>query len=153
MTAGVKEFRNDDEGYLSWVAAHSGGYVINIWPTLNPKDARLHHAACRKILGKPARVKSWTWEYIKVCSMSEVELDAWARDKVGLSIQRCGSCWRARRLAADDAPTRPVQAGSTPLPHAPRIEAIPAPAHEFQETRAICMRCRSGQSGTSRSRS
>jgi len=61
MTGGVEELRNEDGGYLSWVAAHHGGYVINILYSLNPKVARFHHAACHTILGEPARGTSWTY--------------------------------------------------------------------------------------------
>jgi len=42
----VEQFRDDDGAYLGWVAAHADGYVINIQRSLNPADARLHHARC-----------------------------------------------------------------------------------------------------------
>jgi hypothetical protein len=40
----AREFREDDSGYLAWIAAHPGGYVINIRRGYNPSDARLHLA-------------------------------------------------------------------------------------------------------------
>jgi hypothetical protein len=43
---GTEQFRDDDQGYLSWVASHAHGYVINIQRSLNPADARTHHASC-----------------------------------------------------------------------------------------------------------
>ncbi len=51
----IEQFRDDDRGYLTWTAAHAGGYVINVQRSLNPSDARLHHADCYTINGRPAR--------------------------------------------------------------------------------------------------
>ena len=48
---GTEQFRDDDQGYLSWVASHAHGYVINIQRSLSPADARTHHASCHTING------------------------------------------------------------------------------------------------------
>jgi hypothetical protein len=40
----VEEFRDDDDGYLAWLAGHPHGYVINILKGLNPRTARIHRA-------------------------------------------------------------------------------------------------------------
>ncbi|MGO8889662.1 MAG: hypothetical protein ACLP8X_30825 [Streptosporangiaceae bacterium] len=73
----VDQFRDDDRGYLAWTAAHPGGYVINIQRSLNPGDARLHRADCHTINGQPARGKTWTGPYIKICSTSARDLQGW----------------------------------------------------------------------------
>jgi hypothetical protein len=39
------EFRGDDAGYLSWLAAHPAGYVINI-ENYSSAYARMHRASC-----------------------------------------------------------------------------------------------------------
>lgn len=88
----VEQFRDDDRGYLAWTATHTGGYVINIQRNLNPADSRLHCADCYTINGQPARGKTWTGPYIKVCSVSAPDLTDWARAHVRSEIQRCGSC-------------------------------------------------------------
>ena len=45
---------------------------------MNPIDARIHEAACRTITGTPPRGRTWTGPYVKACSTSLTELDAWA---------------------------------------------------------------------------
>lgn len=91
MTIG--EFRNgDDDGYAGWLAAHSDGYVINIQRTYNPRDARLHTAACRTITRAPARGRTFTGDWIKVCAQSAAELDEWALNNLGAVVQRCPTC-------------------------------------------------------------
>lgn len=70
----IEQFRDDDQGCLTWTAAHPGGYAINIQRSLNPGDARLHRADCRTINGRPARGATWTGPYIKICSELAQEL-------------------------------------------------------------------------------
>jgi hypothetical protein len=69
----VGQFRDDDQGYLAWTAANPSGYVINIQRSLNTADARMHRADCHTINGRPARGRTWTGPYIKVCSASARE--------------------------------------------------------------------------------
>jgi hypothetical protein len=70
----IDQFRNDDQGYPAWTAAHPGGYAIHIERSLNLGDARLHRADCRTINGRPARGAAWTGPCIKICSVSAQEL-------------------------------------------------------------------------------
>ncbi len=63
----VVVFRDDDAGYLSWLAAHPDGFVLNIARALSVADARLHHASCRTL---PRAVDgALTHGYVKVCSI------------------------------------------------------------------------------------
>ena len=48
------EFRGDDAGYLSWLVAHSAGYVINIGKNYNATGARMHPASRREFKSLPA---------------------------------------------------------------------------------------------------
>jgi hypothetical protein len=89
---GTVEFRDDDDGYRSWVSANPGGFVTNIQRRLTASDARVHSAACRTITGNPPRGATWTGEYIKVCAVELSELDSWATDHVGNTITRCRTC-------------------------------------------------------------
>lgn len=88
----MEQFRDDDRGYLGWVAAHGHGYVINIQRSLNPSDARVHRADCYTINGQPPRGRTWTVEYIKICATSLDSLDRWATERTGSPIRRCGTC-------------------------------------------------------------
>jgi hypothetical protein len=90
--AGVEIFEDDDAGYLSWVAAHPSGYVVNIQRTRNPSDARLHYATCRTVSGENPRRGPWTGAYIKACSEDLNALDAWALSGFQAPITRCGTC-------------------------------------------------------------
>ena len=85
-------FRDNDQGYAAWLAVNGQGYVLNIQRTLNPSDARVHHADCRTITGTPPRGRTWTGPYVKACSLSLPELDAWALTHARSAITRCGTC-------------------------------------------------------------
>ncbi len=88
----VDQIRDDDQGYLAWTAAHPGGYVINVERSLNPCGGRLHRADSHTINGRPARGRTWTGPYIKICSVSARELHDWARANLSRAILRCGAC-------------------------------------------------------------
>ena len=90
--ASLEMFRDDDGGYLAWVAAHPSGYVVNIQRSGNPSDARLHYATCRTVNGENPRRGPWTAAYIKACSGDLGVLDAWALARFGTAITRCGTC-------------------------------------------------------------
>ncbi len=89
---GIEQFRDDDPGYLGWTAAHAAGYVINVQRNLNPSDARLHSADCYTINGQPARGKTWTGPYIKVCSASSRQLRDWSLTRLRTEVAPCGTC-------------------------------------------------------------
>ncbi|WP_109400987.1 hypothetical protein [Mycolicibacter sinensis] len=94
------EFRDDDESYLNWLDGHPDGYVINTLRSHNPTTAKVHRASCWTINGVPAHGGTWTsGDYVKVCADQLADLDQWARDRVGESIQRCGTCHPAGAAA------------------------------------------------------
>ncbi len=89
----IEEFRNNDAGYLAWLAANRAGYVLNIQRDHNARDARLHRAACRTINGVPARGRTWTGgPYIKVCALDQSTLATWNSEQTGGPITPCGHC-------------------------------------------------------------
>jgi hypothetical protein len=49
---GMHEFRDDDAGYLAWLAAHPDGYVINIARHYSATTALVHRAGCWTISGE-----------------------------------------------------------------------------------------------------
>ncbi|BBZ13592.1 hypothetical protein [Mycobacterium branderi] len=89
---GCIEFRNDDAGYLVWLAAHPEGYVINIARNHNATQARVHHARCRTISGQISVGSTWTGPYVKVCAEHLAELERWAIETVGQPASPCGTC-------------------------------------------------------------
>lgn len=101
--AGIVEFRNDDGGYLAWIAEHPDGFVINIPRKYTAPYARVHHAGCRTISGRPARGGTWTGPYVKVCSERVAELQQWAIGKVGQSVAACGICSPAQSIPQGDS--------------------------------------------------
>jgi len=97
----VSIFRDDEDGYLDWLAAHPAGFVLNAARSPGPSYLILHRAACRTISGRPTRGGPWTGPYIKICSADELHIAAWAGREVGGAPKRCGVCL-------------PRQAGSVP---------------------------------------
>lgn len=88
----VELLRDDDEGYATWLAVNVGGYVLNIQRSLIPSDARIHGAACHTINETLPRGRTWTGSYVKACSFSLPELQAWAPTHAGSAVTRCGTC-------------------------------------------------------------
>ena len=110
------EFRDDDAGYLAWLAAHLDGYVINIARSHSATEARVHHAGCRTISGENPVGGAWTGPYVKVCAEQLVELEQWAIGQVGEPIRRCGTCHPARDAVQPTSTNRIEQAVATPVP-------------------------------------
>ncbi|MDF2471424.1 MAG: hypothetical protein K0Q61_3796 [Rhodococcus erythropolis] len=110
--AGNIEFRNDDSGYLAWLAEHPDGFVINIPRKYTPTYARVHHAGCRTISGRPARGGTWTGPYVKVCSERFAELQQWAIGAVGQSVAACGICCPAGGIPQVDSTQHFASLGS-----------------------------------------
>src|ERR1700722_11210779 len=112
----VREFRDDDDGYLEWIAAHPDGYVINILSSHNAMAARMHRADCWTINRQTTSGKAWTDQYVKVCAKHVAELDNWANDRVGESIPRCGICHPAQHVARPVAAKPAEEAVAPPVP-------------------------------------
>jgi hypothetical protein len=96
----VELFRDDDHGYTAWLAENTHGYVLNIQPSMNPSDARDHEAGYRTITGIPPRGRTWTGPYVKACSPSLTELDAWIRSHARPAVTRCRICQPSAGAAA-----------------------------------------------------
>ncbi len=88
----AREFRDDDTGYLAWIAAHPNGYVINIARNHSVSAARLHLAHCRTISGQNPHHGAWTGPYVKVCAEQVMTVEAWVRDTLRSPIPKCGIC-------------------------------------------------------------
>jgi hypothetical protein len=89
---GVEVFRDDDEGYMRWLADNPNGYVLNLQRSLNPSDARVHQARCSAITGVNPRRGPWTGAYIKLCSPVVEAIDRLSAEQFGSPIARCHRC-------------------------------------------------------------
>lgn len=83
----IAEFRDDDEAFLGWLAAHAGGYVINVGRS-ERGYARLHRADCGTITRRPPL----TGPYIKICSVSLAELSRWSAGRPAVTVTGCATC-------------------------------------------------------------
>lgn len=106
------EFRDDDAGFLAWLAEHPDGYVINIARGYSATEARMHHAGCWTISGQNPRGGAWTGPYVKVCAEDLAEVEQWAMVHVGKPIPRCGTCHTAPR-AVRPRSTMPTERTAT----------------------------------------
>ncbi len=79
--------------YLSWIALHPLGFVLNVARNPRPTYVILHRSSCRTINGQPTRGGPWTGPYIKVCSNDELQISAWAGRQVGAAPKRCRICF------------------------------------------------------------
>lgn len=87
----------DDAAYLAWLAAYPDGYVINAAPS-GRGYVLLHCATCSHIRTRAPFIGP---AYIKVCSDSAAELDAWALRRRNAAAPLQGS---GRRLLAVSFP-------------------------------------------------
>lgn len=92
----AQEFEDDDQGYLSWVADHPEGLVVNCLKNRSGGYLVLHRATCRHI-ATPNRSNWTTNEYMKVCAPDEADLARWvARGNFSRTLTdpeaRCGNC-------------------------------------------------------------
>jgi hypothetical protein len=86
----VSIFRDDDEGFLTWLDDNPDGYFINSYPDPSPEYLVLHRPGCRHFKGGGA--VRWT-SYAKLCSPDRDELEDWALDTVGGEVTLCRSCF------------------------------------------------------------
>jgi len=86
------EFRNDDTGYLAWLAANPEGFVVNITRNYSVSTARVHRATCRTISGQNPHNGPWTGTYVKVCAVKSADAEEWAANTVRKPILPCGTC-------------------------------------------------------------
>jgi hypothetical protein len=69
-------FENDEAGYLQWVHAHSGGFVINAPKQSGVVPDMLHKASCAHITTEK-QTNYTTTDYKKICSVDRQELVDW----------------------------------------------------------------------------
>ena len=88
----VQRFVRDDAGYVAWLAAHSGGWVLNTFPHVTSQYLVLHRASCRTVNRPLETGRTWTFAYGKSCSDDRGELEAWATEIACKPPKPCGTC-------------------------------------------------------------
>ena len=51
----MRNFEDDDAGYLAWIEGHQDGFVLNTYRKPDPRYLYLHRASYSTIRGKTAR--------------------------------------------------------------------------------------------------
>jgi hypothetical protein len=90
--ASVVSFEDDDAGYRGWLRSWPSGFVLNCNRHPTPDYLILHRAACRFITELDARMKTFTGDYIKVCSTDRRAVQQWARTQAGAETTDCSHC-------------------------------------------------------------
>jgi len=103
------EFRDDDAGYLAWLATNPDGFVLNIARSYSATEARVHLSGCWTISGQ-SRGSSLTGSYVKVCALQLAELERWATDHVW--VRRFLLAGPAVRLTRPQGPIPPSRRGA-----------------------------------------
>ena len=114
----MRRYFKDDQGYLTWLAAHPDGFVLNSYAHVTGAYLILHRAACRTInrpLPPPSR---WTHPYPKTCSDDRGEIEAWALRETGKAVKPCSHCLPQEELSG--VPRRPIPRTGAPGSRAPR---------------------------------
>ena len=74
----IEKFKDDDAGYLAWIARHPSDYVVNAERRPRATYLFLHRAMCPRITKLQAGARRWTGDYIKLCSLGVKGLPEWA---------------------------------------------------------------------------
>lgn len=92
----MKKFEYDDSGYLSWLASHPDGYVLNVRADPDPDYVVLHRAGCWQISTPRPSAEAYTGNsYRKWCAGIVEELRSAAKREGrvdGSFSKRCGLC-------------------------------------------------------------
>jgi len=85
-------FKDDDEGFRRWMVEHPAGFYLNANRAPASDDVLLHKVGCPHVGDAEPGEVAWTEQYIKVCSMTSIELEAWSRIEAGQDARHCQTC-------------------------------------------------------------
>jgi hypothetical protein len=88
----MEHFEDDDRSYLTWIAQHPAGFVLNTGNPPTPSYLILHRATCTTISVGPPRGETWTMNMRKFCADHKSELKGYARVELGGEPSACGAC-------------------------------------------------------------
>ena len=97
----------EDRAYLSWLAHHRNGFVLDWLRKPTRKRPKVHRASCAEIKSSPTKKTHWTTgRHLKVCSLDVDEILEWAREESGGDPEWCEACRPADPDAASSSPDR-----------------------------------------------
>ena len=97
----------EDRAYLSWLAHHRNGFVIDWLRKPTRKKPKVHRASCAEIKSSPTQKTHWTTgRQLKVCSLDMDELLEWAREGSGGHVEHCEICQPSDPASASSSPDR-----------------------------------------------
>lgn len=88
----ITVFKDDDQGFRRWLLEHPAGFYLNAARSPLSDDVLLHRVGCPHVGDAEPGEVGWTHDYIKVCSMSRVELEAWSRTVARQEARHCQTC-------------------------------------------------------------
>lgn len=88
----LRVFRDDDQGYVTWIAAWPNGFVLNCERKPRSAYVVLHRANCRSISALQPGMETFTKEYIKVCSTDRHRIRQWTSEATGAQPDPCQLC-------------------------------------------------------------
>ncbi len=88
----ISTFVDDDAGFVAWLAAHPGGYVLNHERKPSPRYLVLHRADCWTMAPrKGGDTRTWTSSYPKTCAATSAALTDRAEANAGSPPRPCGT--------------------------------------------------------------
>jgi len=91
----MRDFLDDDVGYLEWVRSHTNGFVLNTRRAPDRNYLVLHRASCRSISGARGEGAYTCRGYRKIVAETPDELRRYAREvgrEDGSFSRECGLC-------------------------------------------------------------
>jgi hypothetical protein len=85
-------FKDNDEGFRRWMVEHPAGFYLNANRAPASDDVLLHKVGCPHVSDAEPGEVAWTEQYIKVCSLTRLELEAWSRTVAGQEARHCQTC-------------------------------------------------------------
>jgi len=86
-------FVNEERAYLSWLAHHRHGFVLDLLRRPTRKRPVVHRATCEEIKAAKSKRTHWTTgRHIKACSLDMDELLAWVETESEGEPVYCEQC-------------------------------------------------------------
>ena len=76
----AEEFLYNEAGYLTWIKAHPGGFVLHTERNRNPHYMILHRASCPQISEYTPKMRPGGFterDFIKICALDVTCLSEW----------------------------------------------------------------------------
>ena len=97
-------FIHEERAYLSWLARHRQGFVLDWLQKPTRKPPVLHRATCAEIRRATTKQTHWTTgRHLKACSLEIEELRNWLEHESSKELQLCNECHPAESQPGGDS--------------------------------------------------